>query len=187
VGILSPTGVTTFTVTFDENNAGTVSMNTIAGTYTVASNGRVTLTGGMNPPVIYVVSANKGFLVGTDTSVIAGSFEPQSGGPFTNASVVGNFAFGDVSPTVSAGTLSVGVVTANGAIPTGTINGTSDNNSSGTLTGGQTFSDTYVVAPSGRTTTGSGNNLLYIVSGTKAVLMNTKAGKANSTITLVEK
>lgn len=183
VGFLTPAGNGTFTLSTDENKAGTITTNSLSGTYTVASNGRVTVTGGTNPPVIYLVSANKGFLVGTDTSVITGSFEPQVGSSFTNASLSGSYFFGDEAPVVNTSSLQSGVATPDGV---GTINGTSDNNQAGTLVGGQTFTNPYTVSSSGRTTVGS-NNVLYIVSSSKAYLMSIKAGKADSTITVVEK
>jgi len=190
VGLLVPAGNGTFTFSTDENNAGTISSNsTGSGNYSVAGNGRVTLTNaGTNPPVLYLVSQNKGFLVGTDTSVTTGFFEPQVGTNFTNASLSGNYIFGDMAPVVSSSSLNTGIASPNGATP-GTISGTSDNNSSGTLTAGQAFTATYSVASSGRVTITSGTdtNVMFIVSSSKAVFISTKAGKANSTVTVVEK
>jgi hypothetical protein len=68
----------------DENNGGTHTENTFTtGTYSVGSaTGRVTVAGlgtGLQP-VFYLVNANRGFFIGTDSSVTEGSFEPQSGG-----------------------------------------------------------------------------------------------------------
>ena len=67
----------------DENNGGTVTRNTFTGTYNVdTTNGRVAVTGiGSTPPVWYLVSANRGFVIGTDPSATEGVFEPQAGGP----------------------------------------------------------------------------------------------------------
>jgi len=190
VGLLVPAGNGNFTFTTDENKAGTITSNpTVSGNYSVAGNGRVTLTNaGTHPPVIYLVSQDKGFLVGTDTSVTTGFFEPQVGTNFTNASLLGNFIFGDMAPVVSSSSLNTGIASPNGATP-GTISGTSDNNSSGTLTAGQAFTATYSVASNGRVTITSGTdtNVMFIVSSSKAVFISTKAGNANSTITVVEK
>ena len=96
VGILTPNGANGFTFTFDDLST-TPTTNTLSGTYSVAPNGRVTITAGLNPPVIYLVSPNKGFLVGTDPNASAGSFEPQVGTNFNNASFAGPYAFGGVS------------------------------------------------------------------------------------------
>jgi hypothetical protein len=172
VGILTPDGANAFTFTYDENNGGlitTPATNTLSGTYSVAPDGRVTITAGPNSPVIYLVSPNKGFLVGTDPGVSAGSFEPQLGTNFDNASFAGPYAFGGASPMWS-GVLSTGVFTADGAMPTGHITGTSDD--IGSL---PPINDTYTVLANGRTTTGSGN-ILYIVSPSKAVVMNVAIG-----------
>src|SRR5207302_8170397 len=189
VGLLVPAGNGNFTFSIDENNAGTITSNPGSGSYSVAGNGRVVLTNaGTNPPVIYLVSQDKGFLVGTDTSVTTGFFEPQVGTNFTNASLLGNFIFGDMAPVVSNSSLNTGIASPNGATP-GTISGTSDNNSSGTLTAGQAFTATYSVASNGRVTITSGTdtNVMFIVSSSKAVFISTKPGNANSTITAVEK
>ena len=62
--------------------------------------GRVTVTGlGSGPqPVWYVTSANKGFVIGTDSSATEGSFEPQSGGPFSLPSFLLSYAGGTIQP-----------------------------------------------------------------------------------------
>jgi hypothetical protein len=189
VGLLVPVGNGTYTLSTDENNGGTVTSNpTASGTYTVAANGRVTVTGGAHPPVIYLVSQDKGFIVGTDTAVTTGFFEPQVGTSFTNASLSGNYIFGELVPVVSSSSLSSGIASPNGGTP-GTISGTSDNNQIGTLVAGQTFTSPYTVSSNGRTTIGTApnTNVMYIVSSSKAVFISTKTTKTNSTITVVEK
>ena len=189
VGLLVPAGNGNYTFSTDENNGGTITSNALAaGTYTVAANGRVTATGGGHPPVIYLVSQDKGFVVGTDTSVTTGFFEPQVGTSFTNASLSGNYIFGEQAPVVSSSSLSSGIASPNGGTP-GTISGTSDNNQNGTLVAGQTFTAPYTVSSNGRTTIGTApdTNVMYIVSSSKAVFISTKATKTNSTVTVVEK
>ena len=189
VGLLVPVGNGTYTLSTDENNGGTVTSNpTASGTYTVAANGRVIVTGGAHPPVIYLVSQDKGFIVGTDTAVTTGFFEPQVGTSFTNASLSGNYIFGELAPVASSSSLSSGIASPNGGTP-GTISGTSDKNQSGTLVAGQTFTSPYTVSSNGRTTMGTApdTNVMYIVSSSKAVFISTKTTKTNSTITVVEK
>ena len=188
VGLLVPVGNGTFTLSTDENNAGTVTTNATSGTYTVAANGRVSVTGGIHPPVIYLVNQDKGFAMGTDTSVTTGFFEPQVGTNFTNASFSGNYIFGDQAPVASSSSLSSGIANPTGGFP-GTISGTSDNNQIGTLVGGQTFTAAYTVSSNGRTTLGTApnTNVMYIVSSSKAVFISTKSTNTNSTITVVEK
>jgi len=65
-----------YALTADENSGGTItSINNVAGTYNVESNGRVTLpsAGGNHPAVLYLTRPNTGYLVGTDGSVSSGS------------------------------------------------------------------------------------------------------------------
>jgi hypothetical protein len=69
----------------DENKGGTyIPAAPSTGTYMVdPATGRVDpITGvGTGPqPVWYLAGANRGFVIGTDSSVTAGSFEPQTGG-----------------------------------------------------------------------------------------------------------
>ena len=76
------------------------------GSYSVASNGRVTLaeSGFQNSqtqqtlqPVLYMVSNNEAFIVGTDAAVSFGFMTAQSG-PFTDASLSGTYAGGSLAP-----------------------------------------------------------------------------------------
>jgi hypothetical protein len=89
-------------------------------TYTVAANGRVTTAGASlapgvpGAPIFYLVDNNKGFLMSTDNSVSAGFFEPQMGGPFSNASLSGSYFFGTVAPTVIDSGVASGVGTSTG-------------------------------------------------------------------------
>ena len=53
-------------------------------TYTVVSIGRITLGGsncGANPPIPYLITLNTAFVLGTDSTVELGSFEPADGEP----------------------------------------------------------------------------------------------------------
>jgi hypothetical protein len=97
------------TVFFDLNDAGSLP-NTISSpttpTYLIdttnAGSGRGTMTFtttvsnlGQFSFVFYLISPTQGFIQDTSTGVVAdGSFEAQSGGPFTAASVAGNYAVG---------------------------------------------------------------------------------------------
>ncbi len=126
-------GITTFQT--DENNGGTYTQNTFTnGTYNVnMTNGRVTVSGlGSGPqPVWYVVSANRGFVIGTDSSATEGSFEPQSGGPFSLPSFLLSYAGGTIQPVSTSVTNEVDSTTI--PAPGGTLVVTYD--SSGSATG----------------------------------------------------
>jgi hypothetical protein len=187
VGLLTPAGNGTFTFATDENNGGTVTSNAPpSGTYTVAGNGRVTVTGGTHPPVIYLVSQDKGFIVGTDSSVTTGFFEPQVGTNFTNASLSGNFIAGIQPSAVSTSSLVSSVASLDGA---GNVSVTTDKNTNGVLTAGQAASAVYAVSSTGRTTFGPApdTDVGYIVSASKFVFIQTKTTNTSPTIEVVEK
>jgi hypothetical protein len=97
--------------------------------YSVAANGRVTTSGASaavgvpGAPILYLVDNNKGFLMSTDSSVSTGFLEPQSGGPFSNASLSGNYFFGTVPPGVTESGVASGMGMSSGD---GTLNLTVD-------------------------------------------------------------
>ena len=111
-------------------------------TYSVVAIGRVTLSGsncGANPPIPYLNALNAGFVLGTDSAVELGSFEPQTTG-LTNASLAGTYFVG-TSEVVSQGVQAeVGILTltANGVV-TSTI----DTASTLSQTAGTASSDTF--------------------------------------------
>ena len=77
-------------VAMDEDLAGTITQDQpLHGTYTVQANGAVDF-GSRQIPAGFLVSQNKGFLVGRGASSIFGIMEPQTGGPFSNASISGD-------------------------------------------------------------------------------------------------
>ncbi len=181
LGIITPDGAGSFAFSGDENDGGTLSTQNPTGTYAVSPNGRVTTnTGGGGDPVLYLVAANQGFFVGGDTSVETGFFEPQAAGPFSVASSAGKYFFGTTTPQHPNVNDSSGVVTLDSS---GNLSGSFDSNGpSGPNTGGIT--DTLTVdATTGRATT-TGGSILYIISPSKAVLMESGA---DSSVQIVEK
>ena len=46
----------------------------------------------------FLISQNKGFFVGTGSNSIFMNMEPQTGGPFSNASIKGTYAGGSLAP-----------------------------------------------------------------------------------------
>jgi hypothetical protein len=116
-GFLTTNGQGDFTATLDENDGGTVTTgNATSGNYSVASNGRVTLTNaGKHPPVFYLISENEGFGIGTDSEVSFGMFQPQSGSDFNNASLTGNYYGGSKNPVTANSSEEVDSVNSNGA------------------------------------------------------------------------
>jgi hypothetical protein len=178
----------TVTVLEDENNEGTVTLDTTtSATYSVSSNGRVTVaSGGSTVSVLYLISPNEGFILSVDPTGATGFFEPQATGPFTDSSIDGDFFLGVVSPGFAAQISSGAAVLSDG-----TINETSDIAQgigivSTSLVVGQTSTDTYVVSSNGRATTGSGNEVIYIVSPRKFVLIDVNPADAAPVIKVAE-
>ena len=169
-------------VTGDENAGGTVTTTSLSGTYTVAANGRVALSlssagiGGCTDCVtlqtyFYLVGANQGFALDFSTPATSGYFEPQTATGFSAASFSGAYALGSIDPLAQSTGYNTGVITATGA---GSLSGTIDQNSDGSLNPDNAVTDTYAVGATGRvviTQTGS-SPVLYIVSATKGLLLD---------------
>jgi hypothetical protein len=179
-GIITIPSSGNFSFAGDRNDGGTVTAQSASGTYSVASNGRVTLAGagiGNHPPLFYLVSANDAFVLFTDNSVESGFFEPQSGSPFSVSSASGTYAFGTIKPGDPSVSNNEGVATFDGA---GNVSGTDDSNSGGTLSPAGVFSQTYSIdsngtghLPAGCTITTNCENIFIVISPTKAVLLDT--------------
>jgi hypothetical protein len=184
LGILSIPSAGNFTLSADENNAGIVGTLNQPGTYTAAANGRVTVTGTTHPLVLYLLDANKGFVVGTDSNASTGFFEPQTGGSYSAASAKGNFFQGPSTPgDTFAPSYDSGVVTFDGAT---NVTGTTDSNSAAAgLLQAHGSTAGYAIAMSGRGTIG--NVIFYLISPTKYLLIDAGVGVAQSTISVGEK
>ncbi len=173
LGLLTTDGNGGGSASIDQNDGGTLTQQqTSTGNYSVATNGRVTLTGfGSNtPPVFYLVNKNQAFLVGQDNTVASGYVEPQSGLPFSTASVIGEYWGGSIMPATAAVTDSVTGAFADG---NGNLTGTTSTSGPGG-TGSVPVSATYSVDATGRITLTEGGNItaiLYVVSPTKTVVL----------------
>jgi len=170
------------------NDGGSFQSKSIAGiTYSVASSGRMTVSGGTNQPIFYLVSANQAFFVNGNTSVDTGIFQSQTGGPFTNSSTSGAYAFGAIDPQDANADHNSGVATFTPA--TTNVSVTEDKNGNGSQNTGQTQSFTYSIdstglvhIPSGCTisaTSTTCQTVLFVISPTKAVIMDTSSTNPN--------
>ncbi len=184
-GLITWNGSGGFSLSSDENNNGSLSSPGYSGTYSVAANGRVTLTAtGQSMPIIYLTGPNQGFVIGTDANVTDGQILPQTGSPFSDASFSGNY-LGEMLPTYIYGPpccssnttidLELDDFTADGS---GTLAGTTYLED---LVNGPSInavSGTYSMSSSGRgtvTQNSSTANIFYVVSPTQ-VLMIPAAG-----------
>ena len=190
-GLVTTNGTgTSFSVTIDDNDGGTVTQQeSLSGTYSVASNGRVTvsLPGENHPPVLYMIAKNQAFVIGTNgNKVEIGTLTPQTGSNFTNASLSGNYYGGSQPPVNYNVSSEVDAVNANGS---GTFNVTTDNNSGGCGGSGNACPDSsaisvdYTVSSNGRVVLTCGANsggdcpqgtqvgIMYIISSAQAVFL----------------
>ena len=181
IAVASADGKGTITVNDSVNNAGTFTASSRALNYDVASNGRVALSGGSTPPVLYLYGPNQGFLVGTDANMTFGILEPQTAGPFSNASFSGQYTFGTENPSASTVTMESGAVTADGK---GNAAGTSDQSSPTGLPQNQSLNFTYSFAADGTGNVGSDTTAI-LISGNKLVFISNTS--TNPTITVAEK
>jgi len=182
-GILTFNSTTlTGTTSLDTNDGGTASTNTGTFSYSVSANGHVTITGGAgSSPDLYLIDTNKAFLMGKGSETDAGALDPQTGGPFTAASVSGNYFSGEAEfAAVTGAEVGSGVETSTG---NGTVNDIFDKSSkeSPFLISGQSLILTLTVAPTGRATDNFGD-IYYIISPTKLVLMDSSFNQSDVSI-----
>jgi hypothetical protein len=164
------------TFDFDTDDSGT--SGTLSGTFTysVSANGHVTLTG--TPPFLpdlWLIDINKAFVMGTGASVNTGFFEPQSAGPFSVASISGNYAVGMAqAQPVTGGNVTSGVASSSG---NGTLSAILDiSMPSGQLQSAQAQSLTLTITSAnvGRFTD-SDNGIGFIISPTEFVRIDSTA------------
>lgn len=167
VGLFTTNGSTTLTVSADENTAGSLTPISSIGTYAV-SNGRATINGSgiaTSDPVLYLVSPNEAFLVGTDANVTFGFMTAQSG-TFTTASLTVAYAGGSIAPVSSAGTNEVVALVPDGA---GGFTATTDSSTGSGLGQNQASSGGYSVIANGRgvfTVNSINTSIFYMISAT---------------------
>ena len=192
--ILTITSVGNFSFSGQQNDGGNISPQSATGTYSVGSDGRVTLAGGGGggAPIIYLVGANKGFVLFTDGSgtphVESGFLEPQTGTSLSTSSAT-TLAFGTIQPDDSSVSDNAGVVTFNA----GNVTGTNDKNSDGTLNAGGSISDTSSIDATGlgsipaNCTLGTNcGNFFFVISPTKIVLLGADPSSTDPNLQVAE-
>ncbi|MGB9104789.1 MAG: hypothetical protein WCC59_08525 [Terriglobales bacterium] len=161
----------------------------------IDANGRGTLTSALfGPYVLYLVAPNSGFLMQYDnpgTGVGFGFFEPQSGGPFSNATLSGEYYGGTLlSPTNGVG-YGTGIQNWNGGVAwagTGDVAGIGvgtmpDISSSGTYY----FSDLTGRGNWLQTSPSSYSKAMYVVSPNKILFITNESGVINPGFEIFEK
>lgn len=167
----------------DFNDAGLVTTNIgLTGSYSLAANGRGTLTinttSGNFTFVIYP-STGGVLVLETDVRFLTTGTALQQAGPFTAASLQGTYGLNFTGVTTGGEIDSVAQFTADGASK---VNGIIDVNNTGGITFGQPLSGTFTVAASGRTIMtlqtplGTQNLVVYVVNGSRALFVELDSG-----------
>ncbi len=174
----SADGSSAITITYYEDRAGTMQVpGTFTCAYSVDPSGRVTLSSntqscGGTPPVFYLMGLNAGFIVDASPGVDTGSFEPQSAGPFSNASLAGNFFGGTFEVDIQSGQPEVDAILLDGL---GSINGLTDvTSTSGQAAGSPFLAGTYAVNADGSFTVSSSGGAVagIVISDSKFVMFS---------------
>jgi trimeric autotransporter adhesin len=175
-GLLTADGKGAFTLTYDENFCSAPGSNTgLSGSYSVASNGRASITVGGYSLVAYLVSLNQTFLSVSDANVLFGFGEPQAALSFTNSALKGTYAGFATNPADFGVAIFSGEFAADGASPTGHINGTEDIGAASGPKSGVAFNATYSVSSS--PTNGRGTMTVTSANGGKAVIYTISPSK----------
>jgi len=190
VGVAISDGIRAITVVLDTNSAGTFTpLLSANGTYVVSPNGRVTTSSlGSGFAILYLIDSNRGLVLGTGESAAFGSFDPQIGAPFMDASLSGPFFFGMEGAQPISRVIGVGSINFDGRA---LYSGMEDDSTPTGLSPNQSFTGIpysffpYAAQPGRGTLDSSGNTTGYIVSGTKLVYINTMAARPR--VVVVEK
>ncbi|MGB7586050.1 MAG: putative Ig domain-containing protein [Terriglobales bacterium] len=176
VGFFTGDGSVNFNLNSDENTGGTLSSPSCTGTYSVdSSTGRVALSysgQACAESVLYLVSTNQAFVMGTDANVTFGFMVNQSGGPFTSASLSGTYAGGSLAPVLpgTGASTQVDIAVADGS---SMLDFTTNSSTSAGLGQNLTSSETYSLVQSGRGTitpnSGGQPEIFYMVSPTEFI------------------
>jgi hypothetical protein len=196
LGYIASSGSGVASILQDQNTAGIITPGSsfTDQPYSIDQYGRMTFTG--ISPTLYLANLNGGFGTLQPNTAANGGGVPglltltqQSGNNFSCSSVSGTYSFGNPRPPTPMST-NTGVVTFSGT--TGTA--TSDNvNPSAALGSGN--SNTYTCSTDslssgiGRlklTDASGGSNVVYIISPTQAVLMNTTPNKTKPALTFLQ-
>jgi hypothetical protein len=178
IGFFKPNGSGSVPVTIYDDDAGTWQTPTPATftcTYSVAANGRMTISGSNSnctqAPVFYLTAANSAFMLNTGSSVQIGQVEPQVGSSFTAASVTGALYEGDLAVVNHAAEVGLGVVTLNGS---GGIDVTNDYTETTSQNGDETSTGTITVNSNGTIISPDHPGLVVgiIISSTKLVIID---------------
>ena len=169
------------TLTQDENDSGTVTSGSTPATFTIASNGRTTVSLGA---VMYLIGSDSAVLIGADGEF---GFVEQQASSLTNASVSGSYVFSEQAPTIGSPFAS-GSIVADGV--GGLVLSLDESSDGGLHSESQNFNYGVTSIPLGRLTiTFQGNDIAagYVISGSKAVLLPIGTNAGDAELVIVQK
>lgn len=191
------TGGTGFSLISDQNSGGTLTQPSGSGTYSVAANGRVSVTANLTTgsgfqnttptgpqPVFYLVTTNQAFIIGTDSAVSFGFMTAQSGLPFTAASLSGTYAGGSLAPVDPSVSNVISIAVAG----SGALNITANESGPNGLNQSQ-IATTTAVATSGRVVVQENQNtveILYMVAPQEFFALDAAAGDTTARVDIFQ-
>jgi hypothetical protein len=179
-GVLVSDGAGTVTTgTEDFNDGGTITTNTaLGGTYSVAANGRGTLSiTNSRGTFSFAIYPSSGGVLAVETDirfVTTGTALQQQAAPFNAGSLSGTYGLNFTGVTLNGELDSIAQFTADGASK---FNGIIDVNNTGGITFGQPLTGTFSIASNGRSTVtlqtpiGTQNMVFYVVNGSRALFV----------------
>ena len=174
----SADGNSSLAIKFYGDRAGTMqASSTLTCTYAVEPSGRVFLSSdtqscGSNTPVIYLYGLDTGFIMDAAPGVDTGSIEPQSAGPFNNASLAGNYWGGTDEVVIQRAQTEVDLAAFDDSV---NITGLMDTGSTSAQDVGAFFpATTYAVNPDGTFSVSSSGGAVagVIISNSKFVMFS---------------
>jgi hypothetical protein len=193
IGLITADGNGNYSMVSDVNQAGAFyPLIAEQGTYTVAASGRATTTTtlGRPPSVLYLIDANRAFVLSSGPEGYFGRLERQDlPAAFGNDQLSGTFFYGTEAPHAAGRLIASGTITFDGS---GSYAGTEDDSTPGGLFPAVPFSANYSFSANssvaGRGALDQNNpphQLAYAVSPSLLVYMNTPAIKPR--VVIVEK
>jgi len=194
IGIVTFPGAPNFSFAGYSNGGGSISTpsnNSASGTYSVASNGRVTLTvsggggGGNQLPAFYLYGPSSAFAVFTGTGADNGLFESQTTTSVSN----GAYVDGTIDPQTAGVTDKSGIV----AFSSPNATATDDSNSQGSLSPNNPGTNTYsvdstgvVFIPASCTPGTNCEKIGTVISSSKIIVMDANSSNTNPALQVVD-
>lgn len=181
---------------YTSNGGGSIFSGSSSVSFAVDTNGRATWNWAVfgAPFIMYLVAPNTGFILQYNdpgSSVFFGFFEPQTGGPFTNASLNGEYFGGAIAPATSGVDYGNGLQRYHGD---GTWSGIGNNAGPDGMQPDLPVSGTYIITD---TNTGAANWLLtmpgtyrkifYVINPNRAVMVPNEPSNMQPALEIFEK